>query len=262
MERGWYENRAQVGGAQSELPYIAIFNVESESFWRATPELPYTPGGLLITSIEWHPTNPSLIMYSDTVGRIYIYNVETEQFEQRIDLSIDDISQDDSVEATWSRSGDYLAVAQIDHIRIYERPLYQVVREFSISDIYTTIIQFNRDETYLMVADNYVLVIVNWQHGTMQRLVEYESRGDRIEAAVWSPIDDIIAYGGQGAASALILQPVDRAILLPPTDLRALYAAYNSAPVTPVLHPSVVIRNHGNTPVPLSEVRLDYELRR
>ena len=113
-----------------------------------------------------------------------------------------------------------------------------------------------------MVADNYVLVIVNWQHGTMQRLVEYESRGDRIEAAVWSPIDDIIAYGGQGAASALILQPVDRAILLPPTDLRALYAAYNSAPVTPVLHPSVVIRNHGNTPVPLSEVRLDYELRR
>ena len=45
---------------------------------------------------------------------------------------------------------------------------------------------------------------------------------------------------------------------LPPTDLRALYAAYNSAPVTPVLHPSVVIRNHTNTPVPLSEVRLRY----
>jgi WD40 repeat protein len=45
---------------------------------------------------------------------------------------------------------------------------------------------------------------------------------------------------------------------LPPTDLRALYAAYNSAPVTPVLHPSVVIRNDGNTPVPLSEVRLRY----
>jgi WD40 repeat protein len=39
---------------------------------------------------------------------------------------------------------------------------------------------------------------------------------------------------------------------LPPTDLRALYAAYNSAPVTPVLHPSVVIRNHSNAPVPLS----------
>ncbi len=48
------------------------------------------------------------------------------------------------------------------------------------------------------------------------------------------------------------------AVMPPPTDLRALYAAYNSAPVTPVLHPSIVIRNHTNTPVPLSEVSLRY----
>ncbi|MCE7949351.1 MAG: hypothetical protein DYG88_18175 [Chloroflexi bacterium CFX4] len=82
--------------------------------------------------------------------------------------------------------------------------------------------------------------------------------GQPVWWAAWSPDGGRLAYGTETGTPQIISVLPTATPTLPPTDLRALYAAYNSAPVTPVLHPSVVIRNHGNTPVPLGEVRLRY----
>ena len=192
-----------------------------------------------VEDFDWHPTQAHLLASVHGNDTFRIWDVRTGEILHTAQV-------EGARSVAWNRDGSLLGVTgggeTYARMSLFDGQTYQPFKVFPISvkariawsktksnEFAITAIQL---EVYNIVSENLILYI--------------NPPNRFIEDAAWSPTSDQIAYGG-GTPLEIVSIP-----LLPPTDLRALYAAYNSAPVTPVLHPSVVIRNHTNTPVPLS----------
>ena len=136
---------------------------------------------------------------------------------------------------------------------------YRMWRVFNPNwfDVYLEVEWQTMNDSQRRLRQYYILAAAN--NGVPSEMLvklSYDDSNRTLTTGKFSFINQIVTME---SSAALCSTPTPTPTpTLPPTDLRALYAAYNSAPVTPVLHPSVVIRNQGNTPVPLSEVRLRY----
>jgi WD40 repeat protein len=198
-----------------------------------------------VTDFDWHPTQTHLLASVHGNDTFRIWDVQTGEILHTAQV-------EGARYVAWNMEGLLLGVVgggeTYAHISLFNGDTYELSQNFSIA-VDAKIVwsrysygQFaiisSRLRIYDLISENLIFSI--------------DPSNDFIEDATWSPSGNQIAYGGSAPLEIVSILPP------PPTDLRALYAAYNSAPVTPVLHPSVVIRNDGNTPVPLSEVRLRY----
>ncbi len=198
-----------------------------------------------VMDFDWHPTQAHLLASVHGNDTLRVWDVRTGEILHTAQV-------EGARSVAWNRDGSLLGVTgggeTYARVSLFDGQTYQPTQSFFIA-VDAEIIwsrysygQFavlsSRLRIYDIISENLIFSI--------------DPSNGFIEGAAWSPTSNQIAYG-DSALLEIVSIPT-----LPPTDLRALYAAYNSAPLTPVLHPSVVIRNHTNTPVPLSEVRLRY----
>ncbi len=275
----WNASGSQL--AATDGSRIQIWDITNMNLVLAIP----TP----VVDIAWHPNHAQIASISKD-GQISIWDAITGQA-----ISILGVHPELSSRITWSADGNLLAILGQESVSIWN--VAQQTLEHILSPVSPQLIGLSWSpigadlaiingisvEIWNATAGTLTVKLIN-QQGTPLTAVAWSPRGTKImsgsiegqilvwdittQAAhatlnvhkgnvtglTWSP--DGEKFGSVGLDARLNIYQVIPT--LPPTDLRALYAAYNSAPITPVLHPSVVIRNHGNTPVPLSEVRLRY----
>ncbi len=198
-----------------------------------------------VTDFDWHPTQAHLLASVHGNDTFRIWDVQTGEILHTAQV-------EGARYVAWNRDGSLLGVAHggetYAHMSLFDGRTYQLLKVFPIS--VEARIAWSKTKSNEFAITAIQLEVYNI---ASESLILYVNPPNRlIDDIAWSPTSDQIAYGGSAPLEIVSILPP------PPTDLHALYAAYNSAPVTPVLHPSVVIRNQGSLTVPLGEVRLRY----
>ncbi len=225
----------------------------------------------IVTRIAWSPTG-SHIAAGTSAGEIILFVDQTGQkaltfLGHTIERSnaFHTVTQTLSINGiSWRSDGSYLvSVDDEGFLKVWDMPSGQIYRELRLREGLLRDVSWHPSMDIILIYRFDALSVVD-----VQTLAIRDVATELVSAYGWSPFGQITYAPVTGGLQTITLPeyaitPTPIPTLtpfptLPPTDLRALYAAYNSAPVTPVLHPSVVIRNHTNTPVPLSEVRLRY----
>ncbi|GAB4550851.1 MAG: hypothetical protein OHK0023_17290 [Anaerolineae bacterium] len=179
------------------------------------------------------------------------------------------------VSVAWSPDSSRIASANLDgNLRVRNAASGQVEKTLFGHANGANTVAWHPDGTRL-VSSGMDGTVKIWDAATGQNLETIQA-GAPVWFAAWNPDGTKLAYSTESGTPQIVSvvptatptstvtptptpphTPTPTATI-PPTSLSGLYAAYDSANITPALQPSFVIQNNGAQPVPLNEIRLRY----